>query len=127
MRVDGMKSPKRNSLRLSRMQVHALFKKVEKIMRHPALDFLCVPAIDSSGHLIVVTSRSVGNAPTRNRIRRRLKALFSKMQKEPSFDWIVIARQPAAEMSFSEMKELVEKAHESAVKHFCPELPAAEQ
>ena len=61
-----------------------------------------------------VTKR-LGNAVTRNRIRRRLKAALQAVAETAAkdhFDYVIIARRPAHDMTFDELTELVAKAFE---------------
>ena len=53
-----------------------------------------------------VTSRAVGSAVVRNRIRRRLREIVRKHQREiAGGNWIVtIARTPAAKASYQELE-----------------------
>lgn len=51
-------------------------------------------------------SKKMGNAVTRNQIKRYVRQAFIELQNElnPSFDYVIIARKPAAEMGFQEVK-----------------------
>jgi ribonuclease P protein component len=56
-----------------------------------------------------VTKR-LGNAVRRNRIRRRLKAALSQVAQSHAkdhFDYVLIARQPAHDMAFTELIKLL--------------------
>lgn len=52
-------------------------------------------------------SKKVGNAVTRNRIKRHVRQSFTEMKEEivPGYDFIIIARKPAAEMNGTEIKK----------------------
>ncbi|MDN4071424.1 MULTISPECIES: ribonuclease P protein component [Fictibacillus] len=52
-------------------------------------------------------SKRVGNAVTRNRIKRVVKEIFMKHEGEilSGRDYIIIARNPTADMDFSEMEK----------------------
>lgn len=117
-----MKRTNRGQTRFSRGQVRDLFKRSLRIVRHQAFDFLCAPALQGTGHLVVVTARSVGSAPERNLIRRRLKSLFHTQKYDlEKIDWIVIAHYPAVQLSFSEIEALFAYAHKTALKRIFPE------
>ena len=53
-------------------------------------------------------SKKVGNAVTRNRIKRRLRAINRMESLEPGWDIVYILRPVAAEASFSSLKRSVE-------------------
>ncbi|WP_100374333.1 ribonuclease P protein component [Bacillus sp. FJAT-45037] len=56
-------------------------------------------------------SKKVGNAVTRNRIKRYVRTVFQTYQEDLpiNYDFVVIARHPVAEMDFHEV--------ESSLKH----------
>lgn len=57
-------------------EIAAIFRKSSRVYRGPGLDILMTPALKDFGRVLVVTPRKVGTAPERNRIRRRIKALY---------------------------------------------------
>jgi ribonuclease P protein component len=70
-------------------------------------------------HVGIVVSRKVGNAVTRNRVRRRLReALTARMRTQPlppgiqGVDLIVIARPSAAEAGYDDLRRSLERALE---------------
>ena len=54
-------------------------------------------------------SKKIGNAVTRNRIKRYLKQSIFELndQLAPGNDYVIIARKPAAEMDFFEVKKSI--------------------
>jgi len=61
-----------------------------------------------------VTSRAVGNAVVRNRLRRRLREATRSLPLENGWDVVVICRNSAAEATYQQLREslasLVERA-----------------
>jgi len=100
--------------KFSRAQVNHLFKTACAVLRHPLLTILRCPASGDTGRILVVTSRKVGNAPTRNQIRRRLKAIFYEEKIfERGFDFAIIVRKEATSLNFTQLKDLVLKAFQT--------------
>jgi len=62
---------------------------------------------------LTVTKR-VGNAPERNRIKRRLRALSEKMAQnfQPNFNYVLIGRREALHEPFSLLEEGLDRAIE---------------
>lgn len=52
-------------------------------------------------------SKKIGNAVTRNQIKRYIRQAFHEMENEINnqFDYIIIARKPVVEMDFHEIKK----------------------
>ncbi|HSH52023.1 MAG TPA: ribonuclease P protein component [Bacteroidales bacterium] len=51
--------------------------------------------------------KKIGNAVTRNRIKRYLRTAFQQLENEikQEYDYVIIARQPAKNMNFTEIKK----------------------
>ncbi|WP_075983366.1 ribonuclease P protein component [Bacillus massilinigeriensis] len=52
-------------------------------------------------------SKKIGNAVTRNQIKRYIRQAFLELEEEVKnhFDYVIIARKPAATMDFHEVKK----------------------
>lgn len=62
----------------------------------------------SFGRILAVVSRKYGNAPERNLIKRRLKAIFwEERLYEKNIDFAVIARPAGKLYDFEQLKKLV--------------------
>ena len=59
-------------------------------------------ALDISRYGFTV-SRRVGKAVVRNRVKRRLREIVRQARLKPGWDFIIIARVPAAEAEFAEL------------------------
>lgn len=93
----------------TRQEIIRIFKEARRVLRHPSLDILAFPTANPA-RLLVVTPRSIGTAPARNRVRRRLKAIFHEEKLfQNSMDLIIIVKEPGTSLSFETLKELVLK------------------
>ncbi|MCH9765166.1 MAG: ribonuclease P protein component [Alphaproteobacteria bacterium] len=57
-------------------------------------------------------TKKIGNAVTRNRIRRRLKHAIGQLAKEfaqPGYDYIIVARRSAATEPYVDLKKALER------------------
>jgi ribonuclease P protein component len=53
----------------------------------------------------IITSRAVGNAPTRNTLRRRIRAIASEVPDRLSSDVVIRVQPAAAEATWNELRE----------------------
>jgi ribonuclease P protein component len=92
----------------SSAQIKTLFKKARTQFKNLGLEIRLAPREFDFGRILIVIPRSAGNAPERNRIRRRLKAIFYEEHLfEKEFDWIVLVSKQAIPLSFSQIKEIL--------------------
>lgn len=91
----------------STAEVQHLFAAGRLAFKNSGMTVLYAPRNKDFGRILVITSRKVGNSPTRNLIRRRLKALFyeSTWYQLP-YDFVFIIRTPATHYSYQKLKSL---------------------
>jgi ribonuclease P protein component len=90
------------------------FKKVltsGRRVTNPAI-FIYVYKVKDGGSLRrlgLVTSRKIGIAAHRNRVKRRLREIFrlNKHKLEPGIDIVCVAKPGAAELSFDKLENIV--------------------
>ena len=61
---------------------------------------------------LFITSKKIGNAVVRNKVRRRLKSIisdFCKDEKLVGMDCIIITRKPIVNFNFEKLKDLIYK------------------
>ncbi len=98
--------------RFTQKEIDKLFDTAQRQVRNPALDILLGPRQKNFGRILIIISRKVGNAPERNKIRRRLKSIFYKEKLyETPYDYIVIVKKEAVALSFEALKELLCRAY----------------
>ena len=70
-------------------------------------------AADNTPHFGFTVTKKLGNAVTRNRIRRRLKAAVSQVaqtEAKEQHDYVLVARKPALDLPFTELTKLLKTA-----------------
>lgn len=100
-------------------EVDALFKATIVRYKFEGLEIRLAPKFLPSGRLLVVTPRASGNAPKRNRIRRRIKSIFYENQLyQAPFDWIFLVRKEAIDLDFTQLKERTNQALANTLSKF---------
>ena len=92
-------------------EVRTIFRKARRAYSDPGLILLICPSTKEFGRILAITSRKVGNAPERNRIRRRLKALFyqNKLYIYQQ-DCFVIIKKPGINYTPAQLNEILTNA-----------------
>lgn len=92
-------------------EIKEIFEKARCHLRHASLTLLCVPAKQATGRILIITPRKVGNSPQRNRIRRRIKAIFYEEKLfERGLDCVVIVKASGIKLDFDELKKMIVQA-----------------
>lgn len=91
-------------------EIRTIFNKARRVYSDPGLVLLLHPSTQEYGRILVITSRKVGNAPERNKIRRRLKALFYQ-KKFYTFkqDCFVIIKKPGVHATYAELEAILQQ------------------
>jgi ribonuclease P protein component len=101
-------------VRFTKEEIATTFKAARRVLKHPGLDILKAPT-QGVGKLLVVTPRHTGNAVHRNRIRRRLKAIFYEEKLgNRGYNCIVIVKKESNTLSFDDLKALLIQAFSHA-------------
>lgn len=102
----------RSTAKLTKKDIKSLFVSAKKVFGRSGLYILLAPTTNPIGQLVLVTSRFVGNAPERNKVRRRLKAIFYEEQLyQQLYDCIVIVKKGGAAIPFVDLKDSLLKAY----------------
>lgn len=95
---------------LTRREITQLFERVKRIGGNQALTLLAAKAPTATGRLLLVTSRKVGNAPERNKVRRQLKHLFyEKHWYMLGYDFIIIVHKKGVVCSYDTFSSSLER------------------
>ncbi len=86
-------------------------KTARAFVRHAGFVILAAPRTRETARVLIVIPKKVGNAPTRNKLRRQIKSIFYEEKLfERGNDWVVIVKPAATHLSFAQIKELLLKA-----------------
>lgn len=89
-------------------EIRTIFRKARRAYSDPGLVLLVCPSTKEFGRILVITSRKVGNAPERNRIRRRLKALFYQNKiYTRQLDCFAIIKKPGINYTPAQLTEIL--------------------
>ena len=91
--------------RLSRSSDFQVVKQTGKSFAHPLIVLIKLPNPDGLLRIGVSAGKAVGNAVTRNRAKRRMRASLSLLMKniQPGWDLVFLARKPIANAAFNEI------------------------
>ena len=111
--ISGKKSQSRLSgaLRQRRDFLYVQHKGVRQVMKHFILQAAVQPSLNASQPEIfcrtgVTASKKVGNAVARNRAKRRMRALFSKLECDHAptgIDYVLVARHTLVHAAWTEL------------------------
>ena len=87
---------------VSSAEIRRVIRRGHKVP-HPLVICYAVPA--ENPRAAVVVSKSVGNAPVRNRVRRRLRHILAEVLPTLSADIVVRALPPSADAPWVELRE----------------------
>jgi len=108
-----MPSIAREITRFSKKEIDYLFQHARRVLKNKFCTILYAPRQSEFGRILIVTSKKVGNAPERNKIRRRFKSIFYEEKLfESSYDYVIIVYKSALTLSFSELKKLMLDVYE---------------
>lgn len=111
-----MSSFARGLTQFSASQVDALFTESKIALKNQYVTILAAPAKKDFGRLLSVISKKIGCAPIRNKLRRRLRAVFYENKiYEKQYDFIFIPRTSITKLSFQEIQNLLLLASENAL------------
>lgn len=103
-------------IRLTRSQDFMRVRRIGRSYAHPLLVFVVAPGEQNHPRIGLITSKSLGNAVTRNRARRRLRAAVDTLANTLTGSWdaVLIARRPILNAKFLDipaaLRNLISKA-----------------
>lgn len=101
-----------NTLQKSKSSlIKEVFKKARRIVKHSGLDILVAPKSTTPAHLFIITPGHIGNAIQRNKIRRRIKAIFQNLVGiKQTFNCIIIVKKEGSALSYDQLQTIIMEA-----------------
>lgn len=97
--------------RFTKKEIDQLFQIGKAVYKSKEFVILTTPCLISFGRILLITSRKVGNAPERNLLRRRGRAIFYEAKLfELKQHCVVIFKAPAKNLSFDQFKTILIRA-----------------
>jgi ribonuclease P protein component len=99
--------------KFTKREIEYLFQHARRLVRNQFCTILVAKRQNKEfGRVLIVVARAVGNAPQRNLIRRRVKAIFYE-EKLFNFDLdcVVIAHKKMVDLSFEQLKTIIISAY----------------
>lgn len=95
--------------RFSKKEIEKLLFSARRICCYPGIiDIRIMPKSIDLARILIIIPRKAGNAPQRNLIRRRIKAIFYEEKLySKQYDWVIFVKKNTQLYSFSELKELL--------------------
>lgn len=106
--------------KFTKREIDNLFCNARRVVRNQFCTILVAPRQKKEfGRVLVVVSRAVGNAPERNLIRRRIKAIFYEEKLFTyDFDCVVIAQKKMVSLSFDQIKKIIVSAYQKLLQKY---------
>jgi ribonuclease P protein component len=95
----------RNMSRFEPIEVRTILKRGKRVLKTPTTDIIVSPQVHEYGRILVITPKRIGKASQRNKVRRRIKAIFFEQKfYERGVDCIAIIKKEGIETPFDELK-----------------------
>lgn len=105
--------------KFTRNEILSLFASTVMRFKKGGLDLRFAPAKKEFGRILIIIPKRAGSAPLRNRLKRRLKALFYENKwHEKKIDCIVSAHKEATRLTYTELCNIFETAFSIYDKKF---------
>lgn len=97
--------------KFNQIEIKFLFDHADRCQSCSAFVLLRTQKQSTIGRILVVLSKKIGNAPSRNLLKRRVKAIFmAEKGYEKGFDWVLIARKKATLLSFANLQKKLQSS-----------------
>lgn len=92
-------------------EVGVVLKASYRLYRGNPCDIRVAKTNRDIAKLLLIVSRKTGNAPDRNRFKRRMKSIFYQEKLyTKGFDWVIFAKKDGLKTDYQELKALMLEA-----------------
>lgn len=92
-------------------EIRTLFNTAQPVVKTAILELRTAPATKEHGRILIVIPKKVGSAPERNKIKRRIKALFYEQQLYArGIDVVALVYPGACDIAFDVLGQLLAQA-----------------
>jgi ribonuclease P protein component len=103
----------RTLYRFEAAEVKTILKRGKRVLKTPTCDIIVTPKAHENGRVLVITPRRIGKASQRNKVRRRIKALFYEQKfYGRGVDCITIIKKEGIDTPFDELVSIFKTAFE---------------
>lgn len=85
-------------------EVKTILKRGKRVLKTPTCDIIVLAKAHEHGRILVITPKRIGKASKRNKVRRRIKALFFEQKfYERGYDCVAIIKKEGIDTPFDEL------------------------
>ena len=103
-----MLKPTKHISKFGRKELDNFFAVAKAAKKNQAFTILKAPTTHTFGKILIMVPKKYGNAPERNKLKRRLKAIFIENKLyEHKLDIVIITRPTAKNYDFQNLSQLL--------------------
>lgn len=103
--------------KFTKSEIDYLFRHARRVVRNQICTILVAPRQKEFARVLIITQRKIGNAPERNLVRRRIKAIFYEEKLFTSeFDCVVVVHKKMISLPFDQLKSLLHSVYQKALQ-----------
>jgi ribonuclease P protein component len=103
----------RTLYRFEASEVKTILKRGKRVLKTPTCDIIVTPKAHENGRILVITPKRIGKASQRNKVRRRIKALFYEQKfYVRGVDCLAIIKKEGIDTPFDELVAIFKASFE---------------
>jgi ribonuclease P protein component len=99
----------KRKFRITRANDFKRVRRLGKVYTHPLAVVIASEGECKTTRVGIITGKTIGNAVTRNRIKRQLRAVIANLisNLKPTIDFLIIAREPIRNAPFCDIQAAI--------------------